>query len=398
MLICLLMGYASGLPLLLTSSTLKAWMTEEQIDLGHIGLFASVALPYSLKFLWAPFFDRFIPPFLGRRRGHLLITQIFLMIGISSLGSFPPSSMLFALAVASFFVAFFSASQDIVIDSYRREYLEDRELGLGSTFYVYGYRVAMLLAGSGSLILADHMAWNQVYFVMALCLIPGLLTTLLAPEPNPHTTPPKTLRETLIDPFAEFFQRNQVKNALLILSFILLYKLGDQMASNMATPFYLKIGFTKTQIGIAGKFFGFWALLGGLFLGGSLILYLGIRYSLFFFGILQGLSTAGFALLYYAGNSIPVLSGVVAFENLSAGMGTSAFLAYMATQTNKKFTATQYALLTSVMAIPGNLLSAPAGYMAQAMGWPWFFSFCALVAIPGLLILWFLSPQEEVSS
>jgi PAT family beta-lactamase induction signal transducer AmpG len=383
MLVALMMGFSCGLPLLLTLSVLQAWMTEAGVDLSTIGAMTLVGLPYSLKFFWAPLFDRFTLPFLGRRRGWLLVAQLLLMVALIALGHSDPLGHPELLAVGALAVTFFSASQDIVVDAYRREDLPDHELGMGSSLYINGYRVGMLLASGGGLILADHVAFSMVYTIMALCLLPGVATTLLTPEPQVERVP-GTLKAAVIDPLKEYFSRSR---AIWILVFILMYKIGDTMAAAMTTPFYLDIGFSKTEIGTVVKLFGFWATVGGSLAGGVLMIRLGIFHSLWIFGILQALSTAGFALLALIGPSLAALSAVIAFENLSGGMGTAAYAGYMASITDKRFTATQYALLTSLMGIPRVVASAPTGYMAAQMGWGPFFVFCTLIALPGLLLL-----------
>jgi len=390
MLVAFLMGFSSGLPLLLTLTVLQAWMKEEGVDLTVIGAVTLVGLPYTLKFVWAPVLDRFTPPFLGRRRGWLLVIQLALMGAVAGLGRTDPLGNPWMVIAAAFAVTFFSASQDIVIDAYRREDLPDRELGLGSSLYINGYRIGMLLASGGGLILADRIPFSAVYLIMAACLIPGVVTTLLAPEPPLPAGAPTTLKEAVIDPLVEYFQRN---GALSILAFILLYKVGDSMASAITTPFYLEVGFSKTEIGAVVKLFGFWATIGGALAGGIAMVRLGIYRSLWIFGVLQALSTAGFALLARIGYSIPLLSGVIAFENLSSGMGTAAYAAFMASITHKRFTATQYALLSSLMGVPRVMASAPSGFLAKHMGWGAFFVFCALAAIPGLLLLYRLVPE-----
>jgi len=389
MLVALLMGFSCGLPLLLTISLLQAWMKEEGVDLTVIGLMALVGLPYTLKFLWAPFLDRFTLPFFGRRRGWLLVAQVSLIFSIVGLGLTDPGNNPWMVAFAAFLVTFFSASQDIVVDAYRREDLPDEELGLGSSMYVNGYRVGMLLASGGGLIMADHMSFFMVYVIMAACMLPGVLTTLLAPEPHASAGTPKSLKEALVGPMVEYFSRS---GAIWILAFILLYKIGDTMASAMTTPFYLDIGFSKSEIGAVVKLFGFWATIAGSLIGGVLMLRMGINRSLWIFGFLQALSTACFAILAKIGYNIGLLSGVIAFENLSAGMGTAAYVAFMASITNKKFTATQYALLTSLMGIPRVMASAPTGFLAKNIGWEGFFIFCTLIAIPGMLLLFKFAP------
>lgn len=392
MLVALVMGFSCGLPLLLTLSVLQAWMREEGVDLSVIGMMTLVGLPYTLKFMWAPVFDRFTLPILGRRRGWLLVAQIALALAIAAMGAVHPGQNPWMVAVAAFFVTWFSASQDIVVDAYRREDLPDAELGLGSSFYINGYRIGMLLASGGGLIMADHVPFSVVYLTMAGCMLPGIVTTLLAPEPSMTAGAPRTLRDAIIDPLAEYFRR---PGALGILAFVLLYKIGDTMASAMTMPFYLDIGFTKTQIGAVVKLFGFWATIAGSLAGGLIMLRLGINRSLWGFGILQALSTAGFALLAKIGPSVALLSGVIAFENLSSGMGTAAYAAFMASITNKKFTATQYALLTSLMGVPRVVASAPTGFLAKALGWEGFFMFCCLAAIPGMALLLKFAPWRS---
>jgi PAT family beta-lactamase induction signal transducer AmpG len=306
------------------------------------------------------------------------------MVSIAALGWSDPVAHPGWMAASAVLVAFFSATQDTVVDAYRREDLADEELGLGSSLYIYGYRIGMWAASGGGLILADYMPFSQVYGIMAAGLIPGVATTLLAPEPQVETAAPQSLREAVWDPLADFFRREK---AVWILGFILLYKIGDIMAAAIATPFYLEMGFSKSEIGAVVKLFGSWATIAGAFAGGILILRLGIHRSLWVFGLLQAASTAGFAVLSRIGYSLPALSGVIAFESVTGGMGTSAFVAFMAGLTNKKFTATQYALLTSIMGLPRVLASAPTGLAAKHLGWEGFFIFCTLAAIPGMLLL-----------
>ncbi len=389
MMVALLMGFSSGLPLLLTISVLQAWMKDEGVDLSVIGLMALVGLPYALKFLWAPILDRFTlslfgRQFLGRRRGWMLVIQVTLMLSISGLGFTDPMKSPWMVAFVAFLVTFFSASQDIVVDAYRREDLADEELGLGSSLYVNGYRVAMLMTSGGGLILADHISFTWVYQIMAVGMLVGIVTTLFTQEPPLAEGTPQSMKEAVIAPFAEYFAR---KEAWLILAFILLYKIGDTMASAMTIPFYLELGFSKTEIGAVVKLFGFSATIAGSVLGGLMMLSLGIHRSLWLFGFLQAISTAGFVLLAHLGYTLAGLAGVIAFENLSGGMGTSAYVAFMASLTNKKFTATQYALLSSLMGVPRVLASAPTGFLAQIIGWKGFFILCTLIAIPGLLLL-----------
>lgn len=394
MLVALIMGYVAGLPLELTSFVLKTWLREDGVDLTTIGVFALVGLPYTLKFIAAPVLDRFAIPVFGRRRGWLLIFQTGLMISVFSLGTTNPGQNPTLVACFALLVAFFSASQDTVIDAYRREDLADEELGLGSSLYVSGYRVGMLLATGGGLILADHMPFSMVYTIMTACLLPGLITTLMTPEPTMPFGTPRSMREAVMEPFVEYFQRH---NALWILAFILLYKIGDTMAGSMTAPFYVDLNYTKTEVGTVVKLFGFWAIMGGSLLGGIIMLRIGISRSLWIFGVLQAVSTAGFALLSLIAHQVSALAAVIAFENLSAGMGTAAYAGFMASITNKKFTATQYALLTSLMGVPRVVASAGTGYLAENLGWTGFFIFCTLIAIPGMLLLLKCAPWNSTS-
>lgn len=384
MLIALLMGFSSGLPLLLTGSVLQAWLKDGGVDLAHIGLFALVGLPYTLKFLWSPLFDRYTLP-LGRRRGWMALMQLSIAIALLLLSmTGPAAGQLWLVMMAGLLVSFFAASQDIVVDAYRRESLAESELGLGSALYVNGYRVGMLLAGGGGLILADWMSFEAMYRFMAVCMAVCVSVTLIAPEPPLPEGRPRSLREAVVLPFRDYFSRD---GAWLILAFILLYKLGDTMASAMTTPFYLDLGYSKTEIGAVVKLFGFWATLAGGTLGGFWILRAGMHRALWLFGFGQMISTFGFVALAQLPPSEAALAAVVAIENLTAGMGTAAFVGFMAALTDRRFTATQYALLSSLMGVPRVLLSAPTGWLAQMLGWSGFFLLCVLIAIPGLLML-----------
>jgi MFS transporter, PAT family, beta-lactamase induction signal transducer AmpG len=384
MLIMLLTGYSAGLPLLLIGSTLQAWMTNEGVDLTAIGAFSLVGLPYTIKFLWAPLLDRYQVPFLGRRRGWMVIFQILLVITIWGLSLANPRTDLLWVGVLAFMIALFSSSQDVVLDAYRREILSDEELGLGSSLYVNGYRLAMLVSGAFALYLADQFPWKDVYQWMALCMMPGILFTLIAPREGQHIPIPASLRVAVVGPLMDFFNR---KGAWIMLLFILLYKVGDSMASNMTTPFILDIGYSKTDIATVAKTFGMIATIIGGLIGGVMMLKYSIKWSLVFFGILQAVSTLGFSLLPSLPHGFIALASVIAFENLASGMGTAAYAAYMASLTNRQFTATQYALLSALMGVPRVILASPTGWMSKVMGWEMFFVLCTLVAVPGLLLL-----------
>jgi len=385
MLIAALMGFASGLPLLLTGSVLQAWLKDGGVDLTRIGLFALVGLPYTLKFLWSPLFDRYALAGLGRRRGWILSMQValaFALLGLSI--SRPESNDLAAVSVAALLVAFFSASQDIVVDAYRRESMSDLELGLASAMYVNGYRVGMLLAGGGGLILADWLSFPETYRLLAIAMLACAIVTVLAPEPALPEGRPRSLADAVILPFRDYFTRD---GAWLALAFILLYKLGDTMASAMTTPFYLDLGYSKTEIGAVVKLFGFWATVAGATLGGLCILRIGLGPALWVFGIGQMVSTFGFVILSGLPPSAAALGTVVAIENLTGGLGTAAFVGFMGALTDRRFTATQYALLSSLMGVPRVLAAAPTGWLAQSLGWPGFFMLCVLIALPGLALL-----------
>ncbi len=382
------MGFASGLPLLLTLTVLQAWLTEGGVDLTTIGFIGLVGLPYNLKFIWAPLLDRFKPLGLGRRRSWLMIFQCCLAASIALLGLQDPGRSVWAIVAAAFLVTFFSASQDVVIDAYRRESLADAEQGLGATFVTYGYRTGMLVASAGGLILADLIGFGGVYLFMAMVMASMLIVTLLAPEPLEAEGQPATLKAAFLGPLTEFFRRYEVPAAAwLVLAFILIFKLGDNIASHMTIPFYLQTGFSNTEIGTVAKAFGLAPLLFGLFVGGTLNLKLGLYRTLIVAGVLQGISTAGFAVLAIAGHDLWWLAAVIGFENLSGGMGTAALLAFMAYLTDRRFTAAQFAMLSALATVPRVLLVAPSGWLATQMGWINFFVFAALVAIPGLLLL-----------
>jgi MFS transporter, PAT family, beta-lactamase induction signal transducer AmpG len=379
-----LTGFYGGLPLLLTGSVLQAWLRQEGVDLATIGLYALVGLPYTLKFLWAPVFDRYRISRYGRRKGWLIVAQLALASALALLAFSQPAMHPVFLAGLALLVTFFSASQDTLIDAWRRESLSDNEQGLGASFYVNGYRLGMLLASGGGLILADLWGFTSVYLLMAAVMLSGVPVSLILPEPEDTAHHANSLAAAVIQPFIQFFER---RDAWWILLFILLYKMGDTVAGQMTTPFYLDMGYSKTEIGAIVKLFGFWATLLGGFVGGTLILRMGIFGALWQFGILQALSTAAFAALTQIPPQLPALGAVICFENFSAGMGTAAFVGFMASQTDRRFTATQYALLSSLMGVPRVLIAAPSGWLADGLGWQWFFLGCSLLAIPGLLLL-----------
>ncbi|MBE9190834.1 AmpG family muropeptide MFS transporter [Gloeocapsopsis crepidinum LEGE 06123] len=388
----LLLGVSSGLPLLLTSKTLQAWMTVEGVDLKSIGLFSLVALPYSLKFLWAPILDRFALPFLGRRRGWLIILQIGLILAIAFMGFQQPAQALQLLAINALFVAFFSATQDIAGDAYRADVLAEKEMGAGAAVFVLGYRVALLITGSLALILADRISWTSVYLIMASVMIVGVIGTLIAPEPQGHIQLPASLSEAVLLPFGEFFQRLGALTGVFILCFIVLYKFGDALVNNMSTPFLLQIGFTQTDIGAIQGGMGLIATIVGALAGGAILSKIGINRSLWVFGGLQAISNFAYFMQAQLGRNYPFMVLTINIENFCAGLGTAAFVAFLMSLCNQRFSATQYALLSSLMAVSRDILVAPAGALAQATGWSLFFIISIVAAIPGLLLLPVFAP------
>lgn len=383
MFVMLLLGFSAGIPFALTVGTLQAWLATENVDIKTIGLFALVGIPYNWKFVWAPLMDRFFPKFLGRRRGWMLLTQIGLAASIAGMALTKPSLNIQSVAIMAFLVAFFSSSQDIVIDAYKTESLPQEEYGAGSANYTLGYRLAMLVSGALALILSDHYSWKTVYLFMSATIIVGVIGTLLGPVEK-IAKPPRTLREAVVEPLKEFFGR---RGAWEIVVFILLYKLDTSVATALMTKFFLDLGFTKTDIGAVTKVFGLVATIVGTFLGGALIPKLGIKRSLVVFGIFQAATTLLFSMMAHLGPSYPGLVVTIAGENLSSGMGTAAYAVFLMSQCNQRFTATQFALLTSLMAVPIRILSAPTGYLQAAVGWHQYFVIATLCGIPGLLML-----------
>jgi PAT family beta-lactamase induction signal transducer AmpG len=412
MLICVFTGFSSGLPLYIIISLLPAWLRSEGVDLKSIGLFSLIGLPFTWKFIWAPLFDRYSLP-LGRRRGWLLLTQITLLISIPAFGMLHAKLDMWTIAHLATVVAFFSASQDIVLDAYRREILPDAELGLGNVVHVNAYKIAGLVPGSLSLILADLLPWHSVFFITALFMLPGIAMTLLVQEPELKQGAPKTLRQAVIEPFGEFVSRQGLKSAVLILAFIFLYKLGDSMAVALATPFYLDMGFSKTEIGLVAKNAGLWASVAGGILGGIWMIKLGINRALWVFGVVQMLAILGFAWLALVGHDLVLLAAVIGFEAFGVGLGTAAFVAYIAQTTHPLYTATQFALFTSLAAVPRTVANAGAGCLVEGggfnflnlmefqclgLGWFKFYIVCFVLAIPGMLLLIKIAPWGSSSS
>lgn len=398
MLVCVFTGFSSGLPLYLLINLVPAWLRSSHVDLKAIGLFALIQLPYTWKFLWSPLIDRFAPATrqLGRRRGWMLLTQLALVAVIPLFGLYDPMIDIRHIAMLAVVVALFSATQDIVLDAYRRELLPELELGIGNAVHVNAYRIAGLVPGSLSLILADHLPWSSVFGITALFMLPGALATLLlAPNAEYSAAAPKTLRDAVVEPFIEFFRRYGTGPALQILAFIFLYKLGDSMATALSTPFYLDMGFSKSEIGLIAKHAGLWpAVIGGI-LGGIWMVKLGVNRALWLFGAVQLLAILGFAVLAQVGHNALLLAGVISLEYFGVGLGTAAFVAYIAKTTDPRFTATQFALFTSLAAVPRTLMSASTGWLVEQLGWTSFFGLCFLLGIPGMLLLVRVAPWHE---
>lgn len=404
MLICVFTGFSSGLPLYLLFNLVPAWLRSEQVDLKTIGLFALIQFPYTWKFLWSPLLDRYVLPLLGRRRGWMLLTQLGLLAVIASMGAFSPQSDLRTIAYIATLLAFLSATQDIVLDAYRRELLEESELGLGNAVHVNAYRIAGLVPGSMSLILADFMPWSIVFIITALFMLPGMAMTLMVKEPL-NINPPKSLRDAVVEPFHEFITRHGWESALLILTFLFFYKLGDSMCTALATPFYMDMGFSKTQIGLIAKNAGLWpAVIGGL-LGGLWMVKIGINRALWLFGVVQVVSIFGFFWLASVGYHAEIttveltqLAIVIGIEALGVGLGTAAFVAFIARTTHPAYTATQFALFTSLAAMPRTFANAATGWLVESIGWTGFFLLCALLALPGMVLLLKVAPWNGSNS
>ncbi|MEG6508481.1 AmpG family muropeptide MFS transporter [Methyloligella sp. 2.7D] len=396
MLACVFLGFSSGLPLYVLISLVPAWLRSNDVDLATIGLFALVGLPYTWKFLWSPLMDRYKLPFLGRRRGWALLVQLVLLISIGVLGGFNPATSLQSIVAVVFIVALFSASQDIVIDAYRRELLADDELGTGTSIFVNAYRLSGLVPGALALILADHQPWSVVFWVTGGFMLIGIATTMLIKEVSDDALAPHTLREAVVDPFVEFFSRDGgLKTGLAILAFLFLYKLGDNMATALATPFYIDMGYSLTEIGSVAKVAGLWASIAGGVLGGIIMLKVSINRALWLFGFVQLGTIVPYIWLSQAGHSLPGLFVVVSGEYLGVGLGTIALTAFMARETSKAFTATQFALFSSFIAVPRTLANASTGFIVDAVGWTQFFILCAFIAIPGMLLLFKVAPWTE---
>ncbi|MFU1909469.1 muropeptide transporter [Bordetella hinzii] len=384
----LVLGFASGLPLALTSGTLQAWATVEGVSLQEIGFLTLVGSAYTLKFLWAPLIDRYAPPFLGRRRSWMLVTQLLLAASIMAMGLLSPGQSLLPLALLAVLVAFLSASQDIAFDAYSTDVLHKNERGAGAAVKVLGYRLAMLVSGGLALVLADHwLGWGPTYVLMGFLMLAGVLGTLWAPEPERPSAAPRSLGRAVVEPFREFFSR---RGALTLLALIVLYKLGDAFAGALSTTFLIRgAGFTPTEVGTVNKVLGLAATIVGALAGGAIMGRWGLYRSLMAFGVLQAVSNLGYWVIAVAPKSLGLMAVAVGIENLCGGLGTAAFVALLMAMCNQAFSATQFALLSALSAVGRTYLAGPLTPVLVAyMGWPGFFMVTVFIALPGLVLLW----------
>ncbi len=389
----MLLGFSSGLPLALTGGTLQAWMAVAGVDLRTIGVFALAGLPYTLKFIWSPLMDRFMPPWLGRRRGWILIAQICLVAGIAAMAFGSPRQYPLVLGALALLTAFASASQDIVVDAYRTDILHEKERGAGAAVFVMGYRIAMIVSGAAALILSDRIGWRETYLLMSIIMIAGMAATAMGPEPEGPITPPKSISEAAWGPLKDFFSRRSAFTLVLV---IVLYKLGDAYAGTLTTAFLIRgLGFTPTDVGTINKGLGLVSMIIGALFGGTLMVRLGLYRALMLFGILQAASVLLFMVLALAGKSYLLMIIAVAFENLCGGMGTAAFVSLLMALCSRRYSATQYALLSSLAALGRIFIAPSSGYVVELMGWPRFFLLAAISAIPGLLLLWWARGDIE---
>ncbi len=420
--ICAFTGFASGLPFFFLIQLVPGWLRSEGVDLKQIGLLALVQLPYVWKFAWSPLLDRYRLPLLGRRRGWMLATQLGLLLTMMLVGHWQPAGDLRAIMWMAAIVALFSATQDIVLDAYRRELLPDAELGLGNAVHIQTYRIAGLIPGSLAFVLADRLAWQWVIAIVALFMLVGIGLTLSIREAVAQPVAPRSLRSAIVEPFREFIVRRGLKYAVLVLAFMFFYKLGDSMATALSTPFYLDLGFSLTEIGLIAKNAALWpSIIGGL-LGGVLMVRIGINRALWIFGVVQLVSIFGFAVLAEVGHDPMALAIVIALEYLGVGLGTAAFVGFIARETTPALAATQFALFTALTALPRTLANAATGFLVEGnahasaggsswfmkllvglgvpdggLGWTHFFYLCAVCAAPGMLLLWWVAPYSDRS-
>ena len=397
MLICIFTGFSSGLPLYVIYQLMPLWLRDQGVGLAEIGFFALVGVPYTWKFIWSPLMDRFSLPMLGHRRGWMLLTQILLLLAIASIGFLDPEKSIWTIAYLAAGIAFFSASQDIVLDAYRRELLDESQLGTGNTLHIQAYRIAGLVPGALAPILSDIIPWSWVFVIVAGFMLVGVTLTLSVKELTRPKGSPRTIREAAIDPFKEFISRRGLSSALTVLAFMLLYKLGDSMATALSYPFYYDLGFSKSEIGIIAKTAALWSAIAGGFIAIPIMARLGINKCLWLFGVVQIVSILGFWVLAQSGPDKTLLAVVISFEYLGVGLGTAGFTAYIARETSIQFAATQFALLTAITALPRTFANALTGVIVDRVGWEQFFLLCTVLAIPGMLLLIKVAPWNRLN-
>lgn len=395
MLICIFTGFSSGLPLFVLYQLVPGWLRDQGVSLAEIGLFSLIGVPYVWKFLWSPLLDRYSLGRLGRRRSWMLATQVLLLISIAAFGMVNPIENIWSVAYLATAVAFFSASQDIVLDAYRRELLPDNELGLGNSIHVQAYRFSGLVPGSLAFILADHISWQSVFIIVAGFMVLGILLTLFIKELETEHNAPKSLRDAIVLPFKDFIQSNGLKSAAFTLVFLVLYKLGDNMATALQTPFFIDMGFSKTEIGVIAKTSSMIAMTIGIVVGGIVMIKLSINRALWLFGFVQIASILGFAALAEIGHNNVALAIAMGFEYLGVGLGTAAFTAFIARTTNPAFAATQIALFTAIAVLPRTFANATTGFIVEQIGWTQFYFLCTVLAVPGMLMLFKVAPWHE---
>jgi PAT family beta-lactamase induction signal transducer AmpG len=395
MLICIFTGFSSGLPLFVLYQLVPGWLRDQGVSLAEIGLFSLIGIPYVWKFIWSPLMDRYSLGRLGRRRSWMLATQVLLLISIAAFGWVNPVENIWSVAYLAAAVAFFSASQDIVLDAYRRELLPDNELGLGNSIHVQAYRLSGLVPGSLAFILADHISWQSVFIVVAVFMVLGILMTLFIKELDTEKNAPKSLRDAVVLPFKDFIQSNGLKSAGFTLAFLVLYKLGDNMATALQTPFFIDMGFSKTEIGVIAKTSSLIAMTVGIIVGGIVMIKLSINRALWLFGFVQIASILGFAALAEIGHNNYALAIAMGFEYLGVGLGTAAFTAFIARTTNPAFAATQIALFTALAVLPRTFANATTGFIVEQIGWTQFYFLCTALAVPGMLMLFKVAPWHD---
>jgi PAT family beta-lactamase induction signal transducer AmpG len=395
MLICIFTGFSSGLPLFVLYQLVPGWLRDEGVSLAEIGLFSLIGIPYVWKFIWSPLLDRYSLGGLGRRRSWMMLTQVLLLGCIAGFGFINPVMDIWSVAYLAAAVAFFSASQDIVLDAYRRELLPDNELGLGNSIHVQAYRLSGLVPGSLGFILADHMSWQQVFIIVSVFMLVGVLLTLCIKELVLEQSPPKTLKAAVVLPFKDFIESKGLKSAAYTLLFLVLYKLGDNMATALQTPFFIDMGFSKTEIGVVAKTSSLIAMTIGIIVGGLVMIKLSINRALWLFGFVQIVSILGFAALAEIGNNTYALAIAMGFEYLGVGLGTAAFTAFIAKTTNPAFAATQIALFTALAVVPRTFANATTGLIVEQIGWTNFYFLCTALAVPGMLMLLKVAPWYE---